>query len=134
MSCGGISNGGREMKDEYKNTGDVLRVNVKNAHSDSHPYHLALDTWQDEYYAFIVDNHHIALKDCRNIYREGTVFYKLNKLSYLQPVFELCIRFNLSGVHVRELLLLSRYTPSFEQDNLKYKALQKLGVEYNWRR
>ena len=88
MIFAGIRTCGRDMNDEYIYTGDVLRVNVKNAHSDSHPYHLALDTWQDEYYAFIVDNHHIALKDCRNIYREGTVFYKLNKLSYLQPVFE----------------------------------------------
>lgn len=90
-------------------------------------------------YCFILDNHFWSLADCRrnrnSLYRVGTIFYKLDSNSFIN-VNDSVMQFNGwmdSKEEKQEKVLMARYTPNFAQEDWKYKALDILGVEFDWK-
>ena len=92
-------------------------------------------------YAFMLDNHHVSLQECKQFERLGTVFYQLDKT-------EKPIKVNVRNVNFRDeayggyrtsgnydlAMTKIQFTPSFNQDDWKYAVSKVLELEYNWRK
>lgn len=117
-------------------TGDVIRVEWN---SNGQPYNIALGTLglreQEGEYAFMLDNHSLLLKECFRqkikLTRVGTVFFKLDKDAPPETVAQRAYSFNMNRTK-EDIVLMARYTPNFDQEEWKYKALELIGAEFNW--
>lgn len=85
-------------------------------------------------YAFPLDNHFVSPDMIARWERIGTVFYKLDanenpkKISTRSLDFQACYG---GGYSDEEKCLLSKFTPNFDKEMWKYRALEALGVEFN---
>ena len=138
----GVETNFRDINGETIYTGDVLKVQEKN---DDTPYYLALGAMADAdgsgFYGFILDNHSWLLSDClreqARITRIGTVFYQMGKDELARDVNERVMDFNLARESTKDhevRVLMTRYTPNFDQARWKYQGLEILGIEeFDWR-
>ena len=138
----GVESNFRDINGETIYTGDVLKVQEKN---DDTPYYLALGAMADAdgsgFYGFILDNHSWLLSDClreqARITRIGTVFYQMGKDELARDVNERVMDFNLARESTKDhevRVLMTRYTPNFDQARWKYQGLEILGIEeFDWR-
>lgn len=120
-------------------TGDVIKLE-ENQYSIKY---LAVGAWThdgiDNHYCFILDNHFLPLADCNRqrykMTRIGTVFYQLNTGDFVS-VNQRTIGFNGwrdTEEDRQKKALMAKYTPNFDQDFWKYKGLEILGVEFDWK-
>lgn len=120
-------------------TGDVIKVE-ENQYSTKY---LAIGAWTQEdgkdHYCFILDNHFLTLADCNrkhySMTRVGTVFFQLDASDCI-GVNQRTIGFN--GCRDTEeerqkKALMTKYTPNFDKDFWKYKGLEVLGAEFDWK-
>lgn len=138
----GVETNFRDINGETIYTGDVLKIQEKN---DDTPYYLALGAMADAdgsgFYGFILDNHSWLLSDClreqARITRIGTVFYQMGKDELARDVNERVMDFNLARESTKDhevRVLMTRYTPNFDQARWKYQGLEILGIEeFDWR-
>ena len=105
----------------------------------SKPTCMALGTFKwsgkEDEYTFMLDNHTLDLKDCFRqkfkMTRVGTVFFRLDKDAPPVDVARCAHSFNMARSE-ENLVLMSTYTPNFDQEYWHYLALKILGAEYNW--
>ena len=120
-------------------TGDVIKVE-ENQYSTKY---LAVGAWSQEdgnsHYCFILDNHFRTLEDCNRLHyrmtRVGTVFFKLDTGDYI-GVNQRTIGFNGwrdTEEDRQKKVLMAKYTPNFDKEEWKYKGLEVLGAEFDWK-
>ena len=135
----GVQTGFKDCNGERIFTGDVTQI-VENEYS-THVYAVGAFANEDGSgdYCFILDNHYWALADCNRrhfkLTRIGTVFYQLDASDYI-GVNQRTIGFN--GWRDTEedkhrKTLMAKYTPNFDKEFWKYKGLEILGVEFDWK-
>ena len=135
----GVQTGFKDCNGERIFTGDVTQI-VENEYS-IHVYAVGAFANEDGSgdYCFILDNHYWALADCNHrhfkLTRIGTVFYQLDASDYI-GVNQRTIGFN--GWRDTEedkhrKTLMAKYTPNFDKEFWKYKGLEILGVEFDWK-
>jgi hypothetical protein len=127
----GISTNVKDSNGEYMYTGDVIRIEI-----DGKTTELALDALEDGY-GFRLGNSTLLLSNCQKhkLTRIGTVFYQLDLNEWPKQVFERVHEFNDindSNKQHSDKVLMSKYTPNFDQEFWKYSGLETLGIEYNW--
>ena len=135
----GVQTEFKDCNGERIYTGDVIKVEE----SQYSTKFLAVGAWSHDdengHYCFILDNHFWSLADCNKqhcrLTRVGTVFYQLNAGDFM-GVNQRTIGFN--GWRDTEedrqrKVLMSKYTPNFDQEFWKYKGLEILGTEFDWR-
>lgn len=113
-------------------TGDVIQIGEE---IDGQTLALGII---NGYYGFVLDNCALLLSDCKNrkLKRVGTVFYQLNKSKTPVTCLNDRIR-SFQGAfdtdEDRDLKrLMAKFTPNFDQEIWKYKAMSILGVKFNW--
>lgn len=130
----GVATGVQDCNGEIIYTGDVIHIG-----GDEEGNILALGTtFNGEDYAFLLDNHALLLSECKRktLKRIGTVFYQLDRNE--TPTISLnerTMRFQgwRDTNKERKLkIIMSRFTPNFDQEEWKYKALDILGAEFKW--
>lgn len=138
----GVQTNFRDINGEIIYTGDVIKVQEKN---DNTPQYLALGAMGDAdgsgFYGFILDNNSWLLTDClreqASITRIGTVYYQIGKNELARDVNERVMDFNLAIESAEDhavRVLMTKYTPNFDQERWKYQGLEILGVEeFDWR-
>lgn len=87
-------------------------------------------------YAFVLDNHCILPGRCKSLTRVGTVFYQLDWNEEPQTIANRCYCFqpwHNDKLELEDLIVMAKYTPSFDQEIWKYHANEILGIEFNWR-
>lgn len=137
----GVQTNFKDSNGDYIYTGDVLDVND---YLDVDFPPMAVGTMvndSEESYSFILDNHHLSLDDCirqhATLTRRGTVFYQVDEHEVVRDANERVIEFNVSWESKEDYdvrLLMTRYTPNFDQERWKYQGLEILGCEeFNWR-
>ena len=138
----GVQTNFRDINGEIIYTGDVIKVQEKN---DNTPQYLALGAMGDAdgsgFYGFILDNNSWLLTDClreqASITRIGTVYYQIGKNELARDVNERVMDFNLAIESAEDhavRVLMTKYTPNFDQEKWKYQGLEILGVEeFDWR-
>ena len=120
-------------------TGDVVKVE-ENQYSTKF---LAVGAWTQEdvkgHYCFILDNHFLTLADCNrkhySMTRVGTVFFKLDASDCI-GVNQRTIGFNGwrdTEEDRQKKVLMAKFTPNFDKDFWKYKGLEVLGAEFDWK-
>ena len=130
----GVATGVKDNNGEMIYTGDVIHIGDGEYGED-----FALGTTFDgKNYAFILDNHTLLLSECngKTLKRVGTVFYKLERNE--TPVISLndrtmrfqCWRDTTEEKDLKKLM--ARFTPNFDKEEWKYKALDIMGAEYKW--
>ncbi len=132
----GVQTGYKDSEGSFIYTGDVICVEDKDG---SQPYNIALGTIgfgeQGGEYAFMLDNHSLYLKECfrqeMKLTRVGTVFFQLDNNAPQETVARRASSFNMSRTE-EDIVLMARYTPNFDQEEWKYKALELIGAEFNW--
>ena len=120
-------------------TGDVIKIEKEHLMTN----YLAIGAWSHEdgkgEYCFILDNHNWSFEDCLwqhyQMTRVGTVFFQLDASDYIDVNLRVM---NFNGWRDTEedrlkKVLMAKYTPNFDQELWKYKGLEILGVEYDWR-
>lgn len=130
----GVATGVNDVNGEMIYTGDVIHIGDDEYGDD---YALGTD-FNGEDYAFILDNHALLLSECkdRKLKRIGTVFYQLDKNE--KPVMSLnerTMRFQgwRDTSEEKDLKkLMAKFTPNFDQETWKYRALETLEIEFNW--
>ena len=136
----GVRTSYKDTKGDYIYTGDVIALELKDGGAK---YTFALGTLGNNeeggeaYYAFALDNHCILPEMCRKMTRVGTVFYQLDWCEYAVSIPERCYRFQPwrpDDLTKEDRLVMSRYTPNFDQEVWKYYANEVLGIEFNWRK
>ncbi len=136
----GVRTSYRDTNGEYIYTGDVIEMELKDGGSE---YTFALGTLgkneegREAYYAFVLDNQCILPEMCRKMKRVGTVFYQLDWCEYPVSIPERCYRFqpwHPDDLTKEDRLVMSHYTPNFDQEVWKYYANEVLEIEYNWRK
>ena len=94
-----------------------------------HDQKAVLDTFSDEClgrgYA------HKAIFAGVQTARVGTVFFQLDNNAPQETVARRASSFNMSRTE-EGIVLMARYTPNFDQEEWKYKALELIGAEFNW--
>jgi hypothetical protein len=123
----GVSTNLRDSNGEYMYTGDVIEIA-----KDGRKTRLALCAL-NKGYGFKLGNQELLLSDCRDkeLTRVGTVFYKLDRMDVPVPVTERVMAFNNiadSNEQHMEKVLMSKFTPNFEQDFWEYQGLEILGL------
>ncbi len=120
-------------------TGDVIKL-IK---EDVPTKYFAVGAWSREdgkgEYCFILDNHNWELEECirqnYRLIRVGTVFYQLDASDYT-GVNQRTMEFNGwrdTEEDKRIKALMAKYTPNFDKELWKYKGLEILGAEFDWR-
>ncbi len=92
-------------------------------------------------YCFIFDNHSLKLKDCYSnnfkITRVGTAYFQLDWSSNSKGMYNKIREFNGwydTNEEYEDKVYMAKFTPNFDQEIWKYRALEILGVEeFNWR-
>ncbi len=92
-------------------------------------------------YCFIFDNHSLSLKDCYSnnfkITRVGTAYFQLDWSSNSKGMYNKIRKFNGwydTNEEYEDKVYMAKFTPNFDQEIWKYRALEILGVEeFNWR-
>jgi hypothetical protein len=92
-------------------------------------------------YCFVLDNHSLKLKECysRNfkITRVGTAYFQLNWSFDAKDMYYKIREFNGwydTNEEYEDKVYMAKFTPNFDQEIWKYRALEILGVEeFNWR-
>lgn len=83
----------------------------------------------------MLDNHSLYLKECfrqeMKLTRVGTVFFQLDNNAPQETVARRASSFNMSRTE-EDIVLMARYTPNFDKEEWKYKALELIGAEFNW--
>lgn len=128
----GISTGWRDKNGDLIYTGDVIRFfdDVNNTYAIG-----ALDFG----YGAILDNHVLMLRDVdkQNMERVGTIFFQLENEPFPKGVTDRTKSFNgwYDTIEERQLKnLMAQFTPNFDLEIWKYKALKVLEIEFNWRK
>ena len=135
----GVQTEFKDSNGESIYTGDVIQVEKSQQRSEF----LAVGALSSEdglgSYCFILDNHSWRLADCNRqqykMIRVGTVFYQLNPGDFI-GVNQRTMHFNGwrdTGEDRQQKVLMSKFTPNYEQEFWKYQGLEILGVEYDWR-
>lgn len=132
----GVQTNYKDSKGEYIFTGDVISLKLNGG---GKPYTFALGTLgfgeEGGEYAFMLDNHSLFLKDCFSrkikMTRIGTVFFRLDKNAPLKTVAMRAYSFNMNLTE-KDIVLMAKYTPNFDQEKWKYQALELMGVKFNW--
>lgn len=120
-------------------TGDVVKA-TKNNGGGLQAFPVSVNTVCG-LYAFMLDNHYVALQECNQFERLGTVFYQLDKT-------EKPIKVNVRNANFRDeayggyrtsgnydlAMTKIQFTPGFDQEDWKYAASKVLELEYNWRK
>ena len=120
-------------------TGDVIQIEKEN----NMTRYLAIGAWSREdgkgEYCFILDNHNWSLEDCLwqnyKITRVGTVFFRLDASDSI-GVNNRVMSFNGwrdTEEERQQKVFMAKYTPNFDKDFWRYKGLEILGVEFDWR-
>ena len=136
----GVETEFKDCNGERIYTGDVIEV-VQNEHFTKY---YAVGAMADGdgrgHYQFILDNHGLPLADCNRQHykmtRVGTVFFQLDMNDYPKRINERVMSFNGWRDTEEERMnkvFKARYTPNFDQEEWKYKGLEILGVEFDWR-
>lgn len=130
----GVATGVKDINGEMIYTGDVIQIG-----GDEEGKSFALGTtFNDEAYAFLLDNHELLLNECEEkpLKRIGTVFYQLDRGEIpATSLNERTMRFQgwRDTPEEREFKkLMARFTPNFDQEKWKYNALDILGAEFKW--
>ena len=92
-------------------------------------------------YCFVLDNHSLKLKECysRNfkITRVGTAYFQLDWSFDAKEMYYKIREFNGwydTNEEYEDKVYMAKFTPNFDQEIWKYRALEILGVEeFNWR-
>ncbi len=135
----GVQTEFKDSNGESIYTGDVIQVEKSQQRSEF----LAVGALSSEdglgSYCFILDNHSWRLADCNRqqykMIRVGTVFYQLNPGDFI-GVNQRTMHFNGwrdTEEDRQQKVLMSKFTPNYEQELWKYQGLEILGVEYDWR-
>lgn len=130
----GVATGIKDVNGEMIYTGDVIHIG-----DDEYGNDWALGTtFNGEEYAFLLDNHALLLSECKGkaLKRIGTVFYQLDKDEFPVPTInERTMRFQGwrdTSEDKESKKIMVRFTPNFDKEEWKYKALDTLGVEFKW--
>lgn len=135
----GVQTEFKDSNGERIYTGDVIQVEE----SQNITKDLAVGALSSEEglgtYCFILDNHSWSLADCNSQHyrmtRIGTVFYQLDVADFI-GVNQRVMNFNGwrdTEEDRRMKVLMSKFTPNYDQEPWKYQGLEILGVEYDWR-
>lgn len=135
----GVQTEFKDSNGERIYTGDVIKVEESQYRTE----YLAVGALSSEdglgSYCFILDNHSWSLADCNRqqykMTRVGTVFYQLNPGDFI-GVNHRTMHFNGWRDTDEERLqkvLMSKFTPNYDQELWKYQGLEILGVEFDWR-
>lgn len=128
----GVATGIKDCNGEMIYTGDVIHIGDEDS-----GYDFALGAMENDY-AFILDNHALRLSDCINdkLKRVGTVFYQLDRSETPVPSLNqrtMWFQGWRDTAEEKELKkLMATFTPNFDQEVWKYKALKVLEIEFNW--
>lgn len=121
---------------DYIYTGDIVKANdyIISGICAFPPYCDNETCVSPALYGLMLDNHMLPLNDCQQVERLGTIFFHLDKSET-----EITIESEIGGRAQHggfdeDYLLCAKYTPSYNQELWKYKALEIIGTEYNWRR
>lgn len=138
----GVDTNRVDCNGEHIFTGDILEI----ADDTCCRAQLALSAFPDTEenwarYCFVLDNHSLLLDDClrddhKKVTRIGTAFFQLDWNFESTDMNERVRSFNgwhdTNKVHESKVFM-ARYTPNFDKEEWKYRALEILGVEYDWR-
>lgn len=128
----GVSTRLRDSNGEYIYSGDVIEISADGIKTE-----LALSADHGGY-RFTLDNHSLPLSACRDkmLTRIGTVFFQLDPCENpVTTVAERAMNFNGqqdTNEQHRLKVLMSKYTPNFDQDIWKYQGLEAIGTEFHW--
>jgi hypothetical protein len=127
----GVSTNIRDSNGEYMYTGDVIEIA-----GDGRKTSLALGALNAGY-GFRLSNQELLLSNCldKQLTRVGTVFYQLDRNEEPVPVIERVMGFNnMDDSNEKHLakVLMSKFTPNFEQNLWEYQSLEILGADYHW--
>jgi hypothetical protein len=127
----GVATGIKDVVGEEIYTGDVIEI--EQDHSRCRLAVCALDSG----YGFKLGDTVRLLSDCRGkkLKRVGTVFYQLDRNEYpVATVTDRVMSFNnMDDTNEQHKLkmLMARFTPNFDQEPWKYKALDTLGAQFH---
>ena len=135
----GVQTEFKDSNGERIYTGDVIKVEESQYRTE----YLAVGALSSEdglgSYCFILDNHSWSLADCNRqqykMTRVGTVFYQLNPGDFI-GVNHRTMHFNGwrdTDEDRLQKVLMSKFTPNYDQELWKYQGLEILGVEFDWR-
>lgn len=117
----GVRTNYRDSNGDYIYTGDVLDLDREYM---SVPLALATigenSEGRDAIYAFVLDNHFIAINDCKSLTRVGTVFYQLDRDGEPHTISYYCYRFQPcfpDGTNENDRIEMAKYTPQFRPRN-----------------
>lgn len=128
----GVDTGFCDNRGDEIFTGDIIRANGVRGGVVPMPF---LSTPAEPIYAVLLDNHCLPLNDAHKPVRVGTIFFQLDFSETSVNIRSCCASLvNMGAPSDEELLPMATHTPSFYQEIEKYKALETLGIEYEWRR
>ena len=129
----------KDVKGDYIYTGDAVMTDVLGLNKESIYGVRPLDWFGD--YAIMLDNHSLALRDCKKIVRVGTVFFNLPKLAEIDMLHFLEKRSSElhswygDGPTGDENLRHVRFTPNFFESELEYIVMEHIrDDDFNWRK
>lgn len=130
-----------DSKGEHIFVGDVIEIEENHCTTQLALGYFPYDEKEEPSYYFVLGNHSLTLADCvhrkdMRLTRIGTVYFQLSRKFKTEDMNQKIQNFN--GWHDtnkehEEKVLMSRYTPNFDQEPWKYHGLEILGVEYDWR-
>lgn len=126
---------------EHIFVGDVIEIKKEYGETELALGYFPYCRQEDMKYCFVLDNHCLSLEDCAGrtdmrLTRIGTVYFQLDQNLETEDMNQMFRDFN--GWHDtnkehKEKVLMSRYTPNFDQEPWKYHGLETLGAEFNWK-
>ena len=126
---------------EHIFVGDVIEIIEGNCETQLALGYFPYFEHEEMRYCFVLDNHSLSLEECvgrqdMRLTRIGTTYFQLDQNFETEDMNKKVQDFN--GWHDtneehEEKVLMSRYTPNFDQEPWKYHGLEILGAEFNWR-